>query len=619
MAASRATWPLGRGFDRWYGFHGGETHQFVPGLYHDNHCVRPPRSIEEGYHLSADLADRAIEFLGDLRAVDDTLPFFLYFATGACHSPHHAPADWIAKYKGHFAQGWDQWRDETFARQVASGVVPEGTVLSPRPAWVPSWDSLDDRERELAERFMECFAAFLSYTDHQIGRVLDFIDDLGETDNTVVIVVSDNGASSEGGKEGTINEGRISNFEFAGVEEMHQRIDEIGGPSSHNNYPWGWTMAGNTPFKRWKREVHEGGVADPCIVRAPAVSSRVASSAGSSLTPSTSCPPSSSSPAFRYRTRSRAWSSHTWTGRASRTSWRKAPKTAPGRHITQHFEMLGSRAIYHDGWKAVTYHPVGPVYDDGLRSNAPWDDDVWELYHVAEDVSEVNDRSAEFPEKLAELVSLWWDEARRNDVLPLDNRVLDAIAHKHDRRKPQETYRYFQDGAQVPEWVAVDVRNRSHLISVTVDVPDGVAPQGTLLALGCVLGGWSLHVLEGRLRYVHNLHGQRWYDITSDSTIGSGRHVLQLSFEKDELLGGVATLLQDGQEVGSGTIDRFTPVAFNEVGVGLTCGYEWGPAVGSGYKAPFVFNGTIMRAEVTATGPVVRDPVAEVAAILSAQ
>jgi arylsulfatase A-like enzyme len=619
MAASRATWPLGRGFDRWYGFHGGETHQFVPGLYHDNHCVRPPRSVEQGYHLSADLAERAIEFLGDLRAVDDTMPFFLYFATGACHSPHHAPAEWIAKYKGHFAQGWDQWRNETFARQVASGVVPEGTVLSPRPAWVPSWDSLDGRERELAERFMECFAAFLSYTDHQLGRVLDFIDDLGDTDNTVVVLVSDNGASSEGGKEGTINEGRISNFEFAGVDEMHQRIDEIGGPSSHNNYPWGWTMAGNTPFKRWKREVHEGGVADPCIVRAPARLQQGGQLRRQFAHAVDVLPTILELAGIEVPDEIESVEQSHLDGTSFAYVVEDGADEAPGRHLTQHFEMLGSRAIYHDGWKAVTYHPVGPVYDDGLRSNAPWDDDVWELYHVAEDVSEVNDRASEFPEKLAQLVALWWDEARRNDVLPLDNRVLDAIAHKHDGRKPQDSYRYFQDGAQVPEWVAVDVRNRSHLISVTVDVPEGVAPQGTLLALGCVLGGWSLHILDGRLRYVHNLHGQRWYDITSDSTIGPGRHVLELSFEKDALLGGVATLLQDGEEVGSGTIDRFTPVAFNEVGVGLTCGYEWGPAVGSGYTAPFVFNGTIMRAEVTATGPVVRDPVAEVAAILSAQ
>ena len=193
-----------------------------------------------------------------------------------------------------------------------------------------------------------------------------------------------------------------------------------------------------------------------------------------------------------------------------------------GRHRTQHFEMLSSRAIYHDGWKAVTYHPVGPIYDDGLRANAPWDDDVWELYHVAEDVSESRDHAAEFPEKVAELVALWWEEARRNDVLPLDNRVLEVIAHKHDHRRLQETYRYFQGGAPVPEWVAVDTRNRSHEISLTIEVPDGEASEGTLLALGCALGGWSFHVFDGRLRYVHNLHGQRLYEVGADTTLGSG-------------------------------------------------------------------------------------------------
>jgi arylsulfatase A-like enzyme len=627
MAKSRATWPLGRGFDRWYGFHGGETHQFTPGLYHDNHIVRPPRSIEEGYHLSADLADRAIEFVGDLRAVDDQLPFFLYFATGACHSPHHAPAEWIEKYRGHFSQGWDRWRDEIFARQQAMGIVPEGTVLSPRPAWVPSWDSLDEREQTLSERFMECFAAFLSYTDQQIGRVLDFIADLGDADNTVVILVSDNGASSEGGKEGTINEGRLSNFEGSPVDEMYRRIDEIGGPLAHNNYPWGWTMAGNTPFKRWKREVHEGGVADPCIVRLP---------------PGRRFPAAGDPGAAGTVRRQFAHAidifptvlelvgldppaeiggieqSHL-DGTSFAYVLGEAGADEPGRHHTQHFEMLGSRAIYHDGWKAVAYHPVGPLYDDGLRSNAPWEDDVWELYHVTEDVSEVRDCAAEFPEKLTELVALWWEEARRNDVLPLDNRVLEVMVHKHDRRRPQETYRYFQGGAQVPEWVAVDVRNRSHAMAVTVEVPDGVTASGTLLALGCALGGWSLHVRDGLLRYVHNLHGQRLYEVVADEAFGPGRHDLAFRFEKDELMGGHATLVVDGRTVGEAEVARFTPVAFNEVGIGLTCGYEWGPSVGGDYEAPFAFNGTILRAEVTATGPVVRDPVAEVAAILASQ
>jgi arylsulfatase A-like enzyme len=549
------------------------------------------------------------------------MPFFLYFCTGACHSPHHAPAEWIDRYRGHFAQGWDRWREETFARQLRLGIVPPDTVLSTRPAWVPSWESLDERQRALAERFMECFAAYLSYTDEQIGRLLEFIDDMGRADDTVVIVVSDNGASSEGGKEGTINEGRLSNFEGVGVGEMHGRIDQIGGPLSHNNYPWGWTMAGNTPLRRWKREVHEGGVADPCIIRLP--SSRRAGPAGGlrrqfahaiDILPTVLELAGISAP----EEMDGVAQSHL-DGTSFAYVLGEGGESEPERHRTQHFEMLGSRAIYHDGWKAVTYHPVGPVYDDGLKVSASFDDDVWELFHVAEDISETRDRAAEFPDKLAELVELWWEEARRNDVLPLDNRVLEAMAHRHDRRRLQETFRYFQDGSPVPEWVAVDVRNRSHRMSVTIEVPDEAVPNGVLLALGCALGGWSLHFLDGRLRYVHNLHGHKLYEVVAGAALGPGAHQVEFRFEKDQGAGGQATLQQDGEVVGAGTIDRFTPVAYNEVGIGLTCGYEWGPAVGSDYMAPFPFNGRIVRAEVAATGPVFRDPVAEVAAILAMQ
>jgi arylsulfatase len=378
-------------------------------------------------------------------------------------------------------------------------------------------------------------------------------------------------------------------------------------------------MAGNTPFKRWKREVHEGGVADPCIVRLPVARRPPAGGVrrqyahAVDIAPTVlelvgMAPPGEIDGIDQTHLDGISFAHLLGDG----------GEDEAGRHVTQHFEMLGSRAIYHDGWKAVTYHPVGPIYDDGLKSNAPWDDDVWELYHVVEDVSESRDRAPEFPEKVAELVALWWKEARHNDVLPLDNRVLDAIVHKHDHRRPQATYRYFQGGAPVPEWVAVDVRNRSHAIDITLET-DGVAPTGTLLALGCALGGWSLHVLDDRLRYVHNLHGHRLYEVVADRTLGPGRHEVALRFEKDEALGGQATLVQDGVVVGTGAVKRFTPVAFNEVMIGLTCGYEWGPAVGGDYEAPFAFNGTIVRAEVTATGPVVRDPVAEVAAILASQ
>ena len=292
----------------------------------------------------------------------------------------------------------------------------------------------------------------------------------------------------------------------------------------------------------------------------------------------------------------------------------------PGRHLTQHFEMLGSRAIYHDGWKAVAFHPVGPLYDDGLKVNAPFDDDVWELYHVAEDHSEVHDLATEYPDKVAELVERWWDEARRNDVLPLDNRVLEAIAHpKPDHRRHRDTFRYFPGGAQVPEPVAVNVRNRSHAITVTIEVPEEWCPTACCSRWALPWGAGPCTSSTGTCATSTTCTARPATCCTPTRALGSGRHTVGFAFEKDEGLGGPARLLYGGEVVAEGVIDRFTPAGFNGVGVGVTCGYEWGPAVGEGYTAPFPFNGTIVRAEVTTTGPVVRDPVLEVAAILAEQ
>jgi arylsulfatase A-like enzyme len=620
MAAPRDTWPLGRGFDRWYGFHGGETHQFVPALYHDNHSTRPPASIADGYHLTTDLVDRGIEFLGDLRAADADRPFFLYFCPGACHSPHQAPKPWIERYRGRFDAGWDAVRDATYARQIELGILPPGTGLSARPPWVQAWDELPAADRAVAARFMECFAGFLSHTDAEIGRLLAFVDDLDERENTIVVLVSDNGASSEGGALGSINDVRLFNLDPASTGEMADRLDDIGGPLTHNNYPWGWTMAGNTPFKRWKREVHAGGVADPCIVSWPAgglalggvrhqfahaidVLPTVLELAG--IDPPTEV---DSIPQSRVDGTSFAYL-------LDRDGMER-----PARHTTQHFEMLGSRAIVHEGWKAVTFHPIGPLYNDGLDPNAPFDEDVWELYHVAEDLSEIHDVADQYPERLRELVELWWLEAERNDVLPLDNRVLWSLAHpKQSRVGQRDRFRYFGGGAQVPEQVAANVRNRSHTLTVDILVPETVVPSGVLLALGSALGGWSLHLIDGCPRYVHNLYGKERHVVASDRFLEPGPHSIAYEFTKDDGLGGHGVLRCDGEVAGEGTIARFTPSGFNGVGAGLTCGYEWGPSVGDGYTAPFPCNVTITRATVEATGPIVRDQLVELAAILAEQ
>ena len=623
MAAPRTTWPLSRGFDRWYGFHGGETQQFVPALYHDNHSVRPPAEWEDGYHLTTDLVNRAAEFIGDLRAVDPDRPFFLYFCTGACHSPHQAPQEWIDRYAGRFDRGWDAWRDSIHERQLAMGVIPPGTRLSPRPSWVPAWADLDEDRRKVAARFMECFAGFLSHTDAEIGRLMRFVDDLGERENTLVLLVSDNGASAEGGAEGSINDIRMQNLDPASTAEMLARLGEIGGPTTHNNYPWGWTMAGNTPFKRWKREVHEGGVADPCIVAWPGRKAAGAGGVRRQFAHAIDVMPTvleligvEAPPEIERVPQSRI------DGTSFAYLLGPGGVDAPGRHMTQHFEMFGSRAIYHDGWKAVTFHPVGPIYDDGLNPNRPFDDDVWELYRVVDDVSETEDLAAEHPDKVKELVDLWWREAERNDVLPLDNRVLWALVNpKPDARPQRDRARYFPDGAQVPEPVAIHVRNRSHTLRVEIELSASVPPDGALLAQGSALGGWSLHFLDGALRYVHNLHGKEHHVVEAPAgAVTAGRRVVEMAFAIDEKgPGGRADLLVDGVTVAGAPIPVFTPTRFNGVGVGLTCGYEWGPPIGSGYRAPFRFNGRILRAEVTATGPVVREPMAELERILAEQ
>ncbi len=618
MASSRATWPLARGFDRWYGFHGGETHQFVPTLYHDNHSVAPPRTVDDGYHLSADLADRAIEYLGDLRAVDADRPFFCYLATGACHSPHHAPPEWIARYRGRFDDGWDAWRDATFARQLSTGVLPAGTRLSPRPHWVPAWEALPAEQRAVAARFMECFAGFLSYTDAQIARVLDFLDRTGDLAHTLVIAVSDNGASAEGGAHGSINDGRLWNGAPAGPRELIARIDELGGPSAHNNYPWGWTMAGNTPFKRWKREVHEGGVADPCIVWWPAgvrdpggvrrqfahaidvmptVLELVGVEQPETIDGVAQSPVDGTSFAYLL-----------------------AEADAPARHERQYFEMLGSRGIYDRGWKAVTFHPLGAMYDDGLDPDAPFTDDVWELYHVAEDLSETRDLAAEEPERLQRMIDLWWEEARRNDVLPLDNRPLAAIMNpRPTARAARDTHVYYPHGAPVPETVAVNVRNRSHTITGEIEVGAGVTPNGVLLALGSVLGGFAFYLRDGRMRYVHNLYGKRRSIIGSDVQVAGGAHRCTFRFTKTADFVGRGDLLLDGVVVGSGEIPHFTPVRFSITGAGLTCGYERGPAIGDDYVAPFPANVEIARVVVDVSGTPYRDPEGEFEAIMSEQ
>ncbi len=605
LGARRDRWPLGRGFERFYGFFPGETHQFVPALIHDNHHIEPPASYADGYHLTADLVDRSIECIEDLRNVDVDKPWLLYLATGACHSPHQAPAQWIERYRGHFDSGWDVWREAALARQKAAGLLPEHTELSERPEWVPPWTSLDSTERRVYARYMEAFAGYLSHTDAEIGRLVARLEELGELDNTVVVVLSDNGASSEGGPVGSLNDARVWNMLPRTVEEAAVRIDEIGGPRIHNNYPWGWTMAGNTPFRRWKRETHEGGVADPLIVHwprgiaargevrhqyvhaidvVPTLLELIGIDAPASVAGVEQLPIDGVSFA------------HTFDD-----------ADAPARHTTQYYEMFGCRALYQEGWKAVTYHEIQA--DEPGLDQAPW-----ELYDLRADPAERIDLATTDPDRLATMVARWWVEAERNHVLPIDNRPFsEMVFGRASTVRERPRYTYFPGRAPVPESVAVNVRGRPHMITAYVTIPDGTHPvEGVLAVQGSVLGGWSFHLLsDGRLVYVHNLAGWRVYrveaPVSGDGRLTPGDHSLGMRFEPPKV-----DLLVDGSVVGSGEVRRTVWSRFSLTGAGLTAGWspDFSPA-DDDYRGRFAFTGTLHKVDIDVRGQPTIDPVVE--------
>jgi arylsulfatase A-like enzyme len=605
LGASRERWPLGRGFERFYGFFSGETHQNAPALVYDSHQVAPPRSVEDGYHLTEDLVDRAVEFLVDLRHVDPDKPFLLYLATGACHSPHQAPSDWIERYRGAFDDGWDVWRERTLARQIQTGVLPEGTQLSPRPDWVRAWDTLPERARAVYARYMEAFAGFLSHTDHQLGRLVDHLERTGELDSTLVIVLSDNGASSEGGPVGSLNDLRAWNAIAQSVDEAWERIDEIGGPRIHNNYPWGWTVAGNTPFRRWKREVHEGGVADPLIIHWP---ERLAAGDGPGLRRQyvhaiDVVPTILEAAGIEPPAQIRGVSQRPIEGVSFLDTLTDA--RSADRHVTQYYEMFGCRAIYHEGWKAVVYHPIQD--DEPGLDRAPW-----ELYDLRSDPTECDDRAAAEPERLAAMVERWWAEAARYQVEPLDNRPFsELVLERPQFVRPRERYVYHPHAEMVPEPVAVNVRNRPHVVRATVDVPAGGA-RGVIISQGSVLGGWVLYLTDdGVPAYVHNLSGKEQHRVASAAALPPGTHHVELRYGQLADAPKVAEIVVDGATVARGEIPTFTWNRFSLTGAGLCCGWAMAPAVADDIVAPARFSGVLEPVVVEVAGEPVVDPIAE--------
>ncbi|MFF3726737.1 arylsulfatase [Streptomyces erythrochromogenes] len=616
-------WPLGRGFERFYGFLGGDTSQWYPDLVYDNHQVEPPATPQEGYHLTEDLVERAISFIADAKQVAPDKPFFLNLCPGATHAPHHVPKEWADRYRGRFDDGWDAYREQTFARQKELGVVPADARLSPRDPDVPAWESLSAEARSLAARLMEVYAGFLSHTDHHLGRLLDFLKETGEFDNTLIMVVSDNGASAEGGVTGTTNEMQFFNNAPETLEESLARIDELGGPTTFNHYPWGWTWAGNTPFRRWKRETYRGGVSDPFLVHwpdgirargeirdqfahiidmVPTVLDVLGMEAPATIRGVTQSPLHGVSFA------------HTFDD-----------ADAESRHRTQYYEMLGHRAIDHDGWRAVCPWP-GPSFAEAERpfgtpiTMADLDDldaHHWELYHVDEDIAETRNLAQEHRSKLIEMIALWYVEAGKYNVMPIDGSVLQRIMTERPQITENRTSYTFRAGTQaVPAAVAPRVLNRPHSVTADVEIPHDGA-QGVLLCQGTNAGGWSLYVKDGHLHYAHNYVQRALHHVVSSESLPEGRHTLRFEFEPTGVpdfptgkgAPGRAQLYVDGRLVGQSDMPVTTPIAINPGA--MACGANPGSAVTPDYQAPFPFTGTLHSVTVDLSGDLIVDAESE--------
>jgi len=610
MAGPFDRWPLGRGFDRFYGFLGAETDQYHPDLVYDNHYVEPPAT--DGYHLTEDLTNQAISFLRDLRSADPTKPFFMYFCTGAQHAPHQVPSEWIEKYSGKFDAGWDAYREAAQQRQLELGLIPPGTELSPRHDMVKAWETMSADERRLYARMMEVFAGFLTHTDYHIGRLIQSLKELGDLDNTLILLVSDNGASGEGGFFGSFNENLIFNGVPDTLEQNLKHYDDLGSEKTYNHYPTGWTNAGNTPFKRWKRNVHNGGVADPCIVSWPkGIAAR--GEIRHQYTHAIDVMPTVlevlgvEPPAML-----RGVPQEEIAGASFKATF--AEPQAPEIRTLQYYECYGSRAIYCDGWKAVTFHPIpGIPADGGGDPHAPFTQDKWELYHVAEDFSECRDLAAQEPERLQMMIGLWFAEAGKYDVFPLH-----AVQRKGARPKPhtdRELYVYWPDTTHIDNEAAVNVRMRPFSVIARATIPAGGA-EGVLIAQGGAFAGWSLFVKDGRLIYEHNYVGLEHYRVVSTDTIPEGDVKLGLEFAitgKFEItpeltqagiqgVKGEATLYINDRPVGSGEIGKTVPFGWSLSGEGLCCGYDSETPVSELYRSPFRFTGQIDRVIVSASG-----------------
>jgi arylsulfatase A-like enzyme len=625
MASRKTQWPLGRGFERFYGFLGAETNQWYPDLVYDNHPVEQPAQPSEGYHLTTDLTDRALTFIQDAKAVAPDKPFFLYYCPGACHAPHHAPKAWIDKYKGKFDMGYEAYRELVFKRQKQMGVITDKAELSPINPYINAtsvdgkgwpeldtvrpWGSLTDDEKRLFARMAEVYAGFLSHADHEIGRLLDYLEQSGQLDNTIIILVSDNGASGEGGPNGSFNENKIFNGLPDSVEANLPHLEELGSPATYNHYPTGWAWAFNTPFKLWKRYSNfEGGTADPMIVSWP----KQITSTGLrrqyvhaiDIVPTIYSVLGIDPPEVV-----KGYTQFPLEGISFDATFNE--ETATTDKQTQFYSMGGTRAIWHQGWKAVAVSPAAP---DAWANYAT---QRWELFNTDEDPSECRDLADQEPVKLQELIQLWWAQAGQYGALPLENRgVVEVLTTERPQlTKPRNRYVYYPGGAEIPESVAPNIRNRSYTVAVEVTI-DTEEAGGVLFAHGARFGGHALYIKDRKLKYAYNWVGDFEQVVESTEPLPTGQVIVSASFERegDSMPAeGTLTLHVGDKEIGQGRI-KTQPGKFSIAGEGLNIGKDGGEPVTDDYpgEAPWSFiGGTILRAAVDVSGEPFVDLAAE--------
>ena len=571
-------WPTGRGFHRWYGFHGSLTDHWHPELFEDNHPIEPPR--EAGYHLSEDLVEHAIGQVRDHLSAAPATPYFMYLAFGACHFPHHAPREFIERYRGRYDAGWDVIRAERFARQQAMGIIPKGTTLAPRNPDVTAWEDLSADARLVSARLQEVYAAFLEHTDTQIGRFLDFLAASVRIDNTLIVLLSDNGASAEGGQTGAWHHRKHVVYDPESLTDALAALDRLGSQDAFNHYPAGWAQVSNTPLKWYKKDTHGGGIRAPLLIHCPAripdggaIRSQYHHVIDVAATIAELLP-------IDVPVSYRGVEQIPLQGVSMKYTFKD--HSAPTRKHIQHFELLGDRALWKDGWKAVSRHRKGDDFDA----------DRWELYYLDADFSECNDLAAMHPQALRALIDLWWEEARANSVLPLDDRDWERAAERRAATVAPKRYTYYPGMARIDRLSAPNLTGRSYRIFADLA---GIAAdaQGVIVAFGSKFTGYVLYVRERRLVYEYAYSERTRHVLAAGRELPAGPCTVEYRFDAAGEGAGHGCLLIDGEPAGSIDIPETWPL--RAATGGLHCGADHGPGIGSGYVAPFAFSGSLQR------------------------